>query len=155
MLVAAARKELGGSPIELKFEYPAIPEAQAVVPKIVDAFQFAGIRIEPIERPESQLESELRAGRRFDLAYRALRCDEPVLDAGPLLCPGYDAPPETDSLASAASPRILQLLLQLDRAAEVVHRHEAWPSRLTGRRVTSYRCCPCGRSSITTPGEPG
>ncbi len=154
MLVAAARKELGGSPIELKFEYPAIPEAQAVVPKIVDAFQFAGIRIEPIERPESQLESELRAGRRFDLAYRALRCDEPVLDAGPLLCPGYDAPPETDGLASAASPRILQLLLQLDRAAEV-STAEAWPSRSTGRRATNCRCCPCGRSSITTPGEPG
>ena len=32
MLVAAARKELGGAAIELKFEYPAIPEAQAVVP---------------------------------------------------------------------------------------------------------------------------
>ena len=125
MLVAAARKELGGSAIELKFEYPAIPEAQAVVPKIVDAFLLAGLRIEPIERPESQLESELRAGRRFDLAYRALPCDEPVLDAGTLLCPGYDAPPETDSLASAASPRILQLLLQLDRAAEVVHC--SWP----------------------------
>ena len=69
----------------------------------------------------SQLESELRAGRRFDLAYRVLRCDEPVLDAGVLLCPGYDAPPEADALASAASPRILQLLLQLERAAE-------WPT---------------------------
>lgn len=119
MLIAVARKELGGSAIELKFEYPAIVEAQAVVPKIVDAFQFAGLRIEPIERPESQLESELRAGRRFDLAYRALRCDEPVLDAGPLLCPGYDAPSETDSLASASSSEILQLLLQLDRASEL------------------------------------
>ena len=119
MLVAAARKELGNSPIELKFEYPAIAEAQAVVPLIVEAFRFGGIRIETIERPESQLETELRAGRRFDLAYRALRCDEPVLDAGPLLCPGYDAPPEADALSSAASSRILQLLLQLERAAEV------------------------------------
>ena len=47
--------------------------------------------------------------------------DDPILDAGPLLCPGYDAPPETDPLASAASPRILQLLLQLERAGE-------WPT---------------------------
>jgi peptide/nickel transport system substrate-binding protein len=119
MLVAAARKELGGSAIELKFEYPAIPEAQTVVPVIAEAFRQSGVRIETIERPESQLETELRAGRRFDLAYRALRCEEPVLDAGLLLCPGYDAPPEADALASATSPRILQLLLQLDRAVEV------------------------------------
>jgi peptide/nickel transport system substrate-binding protein len=118
MLVAAAKKELGGSPIELKLEYPAMAEAQAVVPRFVDAFRFAGVRIEPIEYAESQLESKLRAGARFDLAYRALPCIEPVLDAGPLLCPGYDAPPETDSLASATSHEILQLLLQLDRASE-------------------------------------
>jgi peptide/nickel transport system substrate-binding protein len=119
MLVAAARKELGGSAIELKFEFPAIPEAQTVVPMIAEAFRQSGVRIETIERPESQLESELRAGRRFDLAYRALRCDEPVLDAGLVLCPGYDAPPDADALASATSLRILQLLLQLDRAVEV------------------------------------
>ena len=34
---------------------------------------------------------------------------------------GDDAPPESDPLASAASPRILQLLLQLERAGE-------WPT---------------------------
>src|SRR5262249_44835404 len=34
MLVAAARKELGGDPIKLALEYPAISEARAVVPKI-------------------------------------------------------------------------------------------------------------------------
>jgi peptide/nickel transport system substrate-binding protein len=119
MLVAAARKELGGSQIELKFEYPAIPEAQAAVPKIADAFRGVGLKIETIEKSESELEAELHAGRRFDLVYRAIRCEEPVLDAGPLLCPGYDAPSDADALASAASSRILQLLLQLDRAAEV------------------------------------
>jgi peptide/nickel transport system substrate-binding protein len=119
MLIAAARKELGGAPIELRFEYPAVPEAQAVVLKIAEAFRLAGVRIEIAQLPESQLESELRAGRRFDLAYRMLRCAEPVLEAGPLLCPGYDAPPETDALASAASSHILQLLLQLERAADV------------------------------------
>ena len=157
MLVAAARKELGGAPIELTFEYPAIPEAQAVVPLIAEAFRFAGVRIETVERPESQLETELRAGRRFDLAYRALRCEEPVLDAGVLLCPGYDAAPDADALASATSTRILQLLLQLERAADVpaarglviqidreardelpvlplwqVVDHYAWRTRLTG-----------------------
>jgi peptide/nickel transport system substrate-binding protein len=118
MLVAAARKELGGSPIELKFEYPATPDAQAAAPRIVEALQYTGLKLEAIERPESQLEAELRAGRRFDLAYRAVRLGEPMLDAGPLLCPGYDAPPEADALASAASPEILQLLLQLERAVE-------------------------------------
>jgi peptide/nickel transport system substrate-binding protein len=123
MLIAAASKELGSGPIELKFEYPAIPEAQAVVPVIAEAIRTAGLasglKIETIERPEAVLESELRAGRRFDLAYRALKCDEPILEAGVLLCPGYDAPPETDALGSAASTRILQLLLDLERAAEL------------------------------------
>ena len=164
MLVAGARKELGGSPIELKFEYPAISEAQAVVPKIAEAFRRAGVRIETIERSESELEAELHAGRRFDLAYRAIRCAEPVLDAGPLLCPGYDARSDADALASAASSRILQLLLQLDRAAEVstarglaiqidreardelpvlplwqVADHYAWRTRLKGPAETTDR----------------
>ncbi len=159
MLVAAARKEMGGSAIELKLEYPAVPEAQTVVPLIADAFRFAGVQVETIEVPESQLETELRSGRRFDLAYRALRCDEPVLDAGVLLCPGYDAPPEADALASATSTRIMQLLLQMERAADVatarglviqidreardelpvlplwqVVDHYAWRARLTGPR---------------------
>ena len=35
-----------------------------------------------------------------------------------MLCPGYDAPPEADALASATSLRILQLLLQLERASD-------------------------------------
>jgi peptide/nickel transport system substrate-binding protein len=121
MLVAAARKELNNTPIKLNLEYPAIPEVQAVVEKIADAFRLAGIEIVTAEVLPSQLEVELRAGRRFDLAFRVLRCDEPILDAGVLLCPGYDAPPEAEALASAASPEILQLLLRLERAAE-------WPT---------------------------
>ena len=79
---------------------------------------MAGLRIEPIERARVAARDRAQAGRRFDLAYRALRCDEPVLEAGPMLCPGYDAPPEADALASAASTEILQLLLQLERASE-------------------------------------
>jgi peptide/nickel transport system substrate-binding protein len=121
MLVAAARKELGGPPIRLNFEYPALPEVQAVVVKLADSFRTAGLEIEMTEVLPSRLEAELRAGRRFEMAYRVLRCDEPVFDAGMLLCPGYDAPPEANALASAASPRILQLLMQLERAAE-------WPT---------------------------
>jgi peptide/nickel transport system substrate-binding protein len=39
-------------------------------------------------------------------------------DAGPLLCPGYDAPAESDALASAASHEILRLLLELERAPD-------------------------------------
>jgi peptide/nickel transport system substrate-binding protein len=121
MLVAAARKELHNAPIKLNFEYPAIAEVQAIVEKLAASFREAGIEIVTAEVRPSQLESELRAGRRFELAYRILRCDEPVLDAGLLICPGYDAPAEADALASVTSPRILQLLLQLERAAE-------WPS---------------------------
>jgi peptide/nickel transport system substrate-binding protein len=121
MLVAAARKELGGGPIHLNFEYPALPEAEAVAAKLADAFTQTGIEITTVMVPESRLEGELRAGRRFDLAYRALCCEEPVLEAGALLCPGFDAAPEADALASAASPLILQLLLRLERATE-------WPT---------------------------
>ncbi len=118
MLVAAAQKELGGQPIKLTFQYPAIPEAQAVVPKIAEALRLVGVDVTPTERPESDLEMELRAGKPFDLAYRALRCTEPVMDAGPLICPGYDAKPDAGTIGSVASPRILQLLLSLERASE-------------------------------------
>jgi peptide/nickel transport system substrate-binding protein len=121
MLVAAARKELGGEPIKLKLEYPAAPEPQAVVPKLVEALTQAGVEVTAVERPESELEAELRAGRKFDLAYRAGPCLEPVLEAGALICPGIDAPPDADPLSSVASPRILQLLLELERAPE-------WPT---------------------------
>jgi len=117
-LVAAARKELGGNPIRLALEYPATPEARAVCPRIAEGFRLIGVEVEAIERPESELESGLRAGRRFDLAYRSSRPTIPLRDAGPLLVPGYDAAPSSDPLASAASPRILQLLLQIDRAPE-------------------------------------
>jgi len=118
MLVAAARKELGGQPIRLKFEYPGIPEVKMIAEKLADSFRVAGVEITTAEVPPSRLESELRAGRRFDLAYRAVRCDEPVFDAGTLLCPAYDAPADTNALASGASPRILQLLMQLERAGD-------------------------------------
>ncbi len=117
-LVAAAKKELGGNPIKLTLEYPAIAEARAVCLKLVEAFALVGVTIQLIERGESDLENELHAGRKFDLAYRSSRPDEPLQDAGPLLLPGYDAPPVADAMASAASPRILQLLIQLDRAPE-------------------------------------
>jgi peptide/nickel transport system substrate-binding protein len=121
MLVAAARKELNNAPIRLNLEYPSIPEVRSIVPRLADAFRQAGIEVVPIEVPSSQLEGELRSGRRFDLAYRVLKCEDPVLESGRLLCPSYDAPPEADALASAASVLILQLLLQLERAAD-------WPS---------------------------
>jgi len=118
MLAAAARKELNNTPIKLIFEYPAMPEVRAIVPRIADAFRQAGLQIETIEVNPSRLEVELRAGRPFHLAYRVLNVEDPVLDVGVLLCPGYDAPPESDALASACSPRILQLLLQLERASD-------------------------------------
>jgi peptide/nickel transport system substrate-binding protein len=157
MLVAAARKELGGDPIKLKLEYPAAPEPQAIITKLVEAFGKAGVEVVAIERPESELESELRAGRKFELAYRMGTCAEPVLEAGAALCAAIDAPAAADPLSSVASPRILQLLLQLERAPEwptakglallidrecrdelpvlplwQLEEHYAWRTRLTG-----------------------
>jgi peptide/nickel transport system substrate-binding protein len=118
MLVAAARKEMGDSPIRLKFEYPDRPDVHVAVPRIVEALKSAGLEIEPVPRPEAELEAALRAGRRFDLAYRVATCPEPLADVGPLVCPGYDASPSEDALSSVASPRTLQLLLQVEHASE-------------------------------------
>lgn len=162
MLVVAARKELGGAAIALTLAYPALPEAQAVVPRLVAGFKAAGVDVVATESPASELEADLRAGRRFDLAYRATRCDEPVVDAGPLIAPAYDAAPAADPLGSLASPRILQLLLQLERAPEwptarglavqidrecrdelptlplwQVEDHYAWRSRLKGPKAVT------------------
>ena len=121
MLISGARKELGGNPIKLTFTYPSTAEAQAVVPRIAEALKLVGVETSLDEKPESILESELRAGKRFDLAYRSSSLSEPVTEIGPFLCPGYDAAPASNPLSSLASPRILQLLLQLERAPE-------WPS---------------------------
>jgi peptide/nickel transport system substrate-binding protein len=160
MLVAAARKEMNNAPIKLNLEFPSIPEVRAIVPKLVDAFRDAGVQIVPIEIPQSKLEGELRAGRQFDLAYRVFECREPVLEAGVILLPGYDAPPEADALASATSHEILLLLLQLERAGDwttarglaqqidheardelpiiplwQIRNHYAWRDRLTGPAI--------------------
>ncbi|WP_165245680.1 ABC transporter substrate-binding protein [Paludisphaera soli] len=118
-LASLARGEMKLEAVKLKLEYPPIAEVEAVVARLVEAFRLARIEVAAVAVPQSRLESELRAGRRFDLAYRVLRCDEPVLDAGLMICPGYDAPPSADALASAASPRILQLLLQLERSTDL------------------------------------
>ncbi len=117
-LVAAAVKETGGNPIKLTLEYPSTVEARVTVPKLVEMLGLIGVTITPVERSESSLEAGLRSGRRFDLAYRAARPVDPLRDAGPLLVPAYDAPPTAGGFASAASPRILQLLIDLDRAPE-------------------------------------
>ncbi len=119
-LFSAARKELGGNPIKLTLEYPNIAEARAACPKIAEGLRLVGVEVTLLERPESDLEAELRAGRRFELAYRTSRPSSPFRDAGPLIVPGYDAPPSADALASSASPRVLQLLLQMDRAPDTV-----------------------------------
>ncbi|GAC1464528.1 MAG: ABC transporter substrate-binding protein [Isosphaeraceae bacterium] len=121
MLVAAARKELGGQPIKLNLEYPAFPEAQVIVPKLAEAFRLAGVETVALEKRESELESEIRGGRPFDMVFRVASCDDPVVEAGPLLVAAYDAPPSSNGLGSAASPRIVQLLLELERAPE-------WPT---------------------------
>ena len=118
MLIAGVRRELSLSKIQLTLEYPAIPEAQIAVPKVAEVLRSLGLIINLVERPESELEEGLRSGRKFDLAYRRARCDQPIREIGPLLCPGYDSPPQTDGLAALASPRIMQLLLQLEHATD-------------------------------------
>ena len=117
-LVAAAVRELGGNPIHLTLEYPALAEARATVPRVAAAFRAIGLEVETLELPESALEAGLRQGRRFDLAYRAARLTDPLREVGPLLIPAYDAPTAAGGFASAASTRILQLLVELDRAPE-------------------------------------
>lgn len=118
MLVNAAKTEMKVGFIKLKLEYPSIPEAQAAAPKIAESLKAAGIDVTLKEVSESELEEAIRSGRKFDMAYRASRCVEPVWDMGPMLCPGFDAPMETDSLSAIASPRIMQLLLQLEHSQD-------------------------------------
>ena len=137
MLVAAARKELNNAPIKLNLEYPAIPEVRAIVPKLAEAFREAGVEIIAAEVPPSQLESELRAGRRFDLAYRVLRATSRCSMPGCCSVPATTRPPEADALASTASPRILQLLLQLERAADWPTAGDCRPDR---SRVAATSC---------------
>jgi peptide/nickel transport system substrate-binding protein len=117
-LVRAAQIEMGDGPLKLTFEYPRTPEALVVAPRLAEAFRALGIELRTVERPETDLEQELRAGRRFDLAYRSGRWTEPAWDAGPTICPGYDAPTSAGALGSIASARTLQVLLQLERAAQ-------------------------------------
>ncbi len=86
-LVAAARKELGGNPIRLTLEHPPSPEARAACPKIAEAFGLIGVEVQLVERFESELESGLRAGRRFDLAYRVSRRSSRFMTPGRCLSP--------------------------------------------------------------------
>jgi peptide/nickel transport system substrate-binding protein len=119
MLVAGAKPQLGGKPIKLTFEYPALPEAQIAAPWIAENLRAAGMEIDLVERPQSELEARLRAGERFDLAYRVIRTTDPIRDLGPTLCPGYDASPASGGLgALETSPRILQLILQLEQSTD-------------------------------------
>lgn len=120
MLLAAAKAEAEENlTSKLKFEYPAVPEAQMAAPRIVSAFKQAGLTVTPIERPLAELEEELRDGRRFDLVYRIVPVTEPGFQAGPLICPGYDSAPAADGLGAIASPRILELLLHLEHAPDL------------------------------------
>lgn len=119
MLVRAAKQEMGIDVIELTFSYPSIPSARAVASKLVEACADAGVVLKPVERPQSDLERDLRQGLRFDLAYRVAPITDPVLEIGPILCPGYSAPPQADGLGALASARILQLLLQLEQVQDL------------------------------------
>jgi peptide/nickel transport system substrate-binding protein len=116
MLVAAGRKEMGGEPLRFELAYPARDDARSAVPELIKALVDAGVEITPRERPEAELERDLRGGLPFDIAYRVLGPLDPIHDATLLVCPGADAPASLDPLGSVAAPRILQLLLQLETA---------------------------------------
>lgn len=118
LLVTAAKTELGLNRLSLRLEYPSAPAPRAVVAEIAEIYESLGIDIQLIERPADDLERELRAGRRFDLAYRFGPITDPIFQAGPVLCPGYDAPESVNALGAIPSPRILQLLLELERAPD-------------------------------------
>ena len=161
MLVAAGKRELAGQTVRLTLEYPALPEVRVVIPRIVEAWAKAGVQVTPLEKPWSDLEERLARGERFDLAYRVTTCRDAMFDAGPILCPGFDAPDSTDALQSVVSPRILQLLLTLEQAGDLptatqlaqrldiecrdelavlplwqLNRHYAWHQRLLGPQPT-------------------
>ncbi len=157
MLVAAARKEMG-QPIVLKLEYPAIPEAQTIVPKIMQELEQLrpfGLEITATERPESELEADLRSGQRFDLAYRASHCDEPVMDVGPLIAPRrmMRLPRPTRSPRSRARGSSSSCFNW--SAPPSIRPPAPWPSRSTVNRATNSRSSRSGRSRITTPGTHG
>lgn len=118
MLVVAARRELAVDRIRLTLEYPARPDVRAAIPRMIEQLRNVGLEVEAVERSESELEQGLRAGKRFDLAYRVARTSDPILELGPMLCPGYDAAPDSQGLAALASARTLQLLLQLEHAPD-------------------------------------
>ena len=119
MLVRGAKREMTEDTIALTFAYPSTPEARAIVKPLVEMLEAAGLAIEAIERAPSDLERGLRDGERFDLAYRSGIVDDPIRDIGPLLCPGYAAPPSSGGLGAIASPRILQLLLRLEQVQDL------------------------------------
>ncbi len=114
MLISGAKRDLATSRFQFKLEYPAIPEAQAAAPRLAEMLRSVGLGIDLVERSPTELEASLRNGDRFDLAYRVGYCDQPIREIGNLVCPGYDAPAASDGLGALASPRILQLLLQLE-----------------------------------------
>ena len=91
------------------------------MPKLVEGFRLVGVEVKAIERPESELEVEPPRGTAVRPGLPRVVLRGARARGRRLLCPGYDAPPSADPLASVASPRILQLLLHLERAPE-------WPS---------------------------
>ena len=122
-LVGAARKDLGGEPIRLTLEYPSSPEAMAVCPQDCGGIQ---------------------ADRAGGPAHRAARggpgggppVGSPVRPGLPGLAADH-APPGRRAAAGPgirrhplgrrpglASPRILQLLIQLDRTPETTAARE-------------------------------
>ncbi len=85
MLIVAAQKDIGLRSIHLTFEYPAIPECRGAVAKLAEAFRLIGVQVDPVEVPESRLESELRGTTvRPGLSRPAVRRPDPGRRAAPL-----------------------------------------------------------------------
>ena len=149
----------GRPPIELKLEYPAIPEAQAVVSRasleaIRDVGLASGLKIEAVEVPESQLETELRADARSTWPIACSRATSPSSRRGPCSARATTPRPRpTPWLGRQHPDPPAPAPARTRRRARP--RPGAWPSRSTASRATSCRCCRSGRWSTTTPGGPG
>ena len=139
MLVAAARKELGGPPIRLNFEYPAIPEVQAIVDKLADAFRAAGVEIDDGRGPAVAARS--RAARRaggstWPIACCAAtsRCSMPACCSVPATTPL----PRPTPWPRAPAPRSCSSSCSSSGPASGRPRGD-WPSRSIASRATSCR----------------
>jgi peptide/nickel transport system substrate-binding protein len=113
-LVAVVRRSFGGTLPVFQLQYPNTDEAREAVRFIQQYLKLAGIETAPVQRPLSELEQDIRLGRRFDLAYRILYVRDPVFDLATVLSPGPTITPAGQILPNCSSDWLRYLLSRLD-----------------------------------------